>query len=538
MSYEGQWAEIPVGTAGLLSDMPSSEIPHTSLIRATNIDYSPGYIQKAPGSIRYNTTVFTGGLVGLLDYWLDGITQRTLVATSDGKIWKDKGDRTFSTMTPVQTGLGTLDGRCTFVIGGNEIAGNPKKVFFFNGGTQQIQVLSGDGVLMSKIALPASDWPNATPSVNANSYYPSFGLIHRARLWAFMKSTAYASSTSNHEDFSTPANILINLVGPGDGGDIIGAFVYKGTMLVFKQGDVCYRLIDTDSSAANWYFSKFSEGFSIANWHANLQVLDDLITMNSTGTLTSYKATQAYGNFEQGDLFKAARVSQFYKQRTTPSAVTFAQATYYPERGRAYFTSRSGYKTYNDEMIVYDVSNPEAPKFSLWTHFQADCLAMRRDINNIQRPIYGGTDGYMYLADRETRSVNGVAYTAEFQTPYMDFRHLDPTLSEKQKNFQVLSVTFTPDGNHSLSVDVWIDGKFSETVTAAQTIDTNYLGAFKLGTSKLGSEDEQTVFVPIHGTGRRISLRCYNGNALESFKVSKISIGFRISGNDSTRLIP
>lgn len=539
MSYAqsgGNWASITLGQQGLLTDMPSSEIPPTALIRSTNIDYGPGFLQKAPGAIRYNASALTAGVVGIQDYWVDINRQRLLAATSDGKLWKDFGDRTFNGTAPIVTGLGNLTNACSFVIAGNESAGNQKKVFFFTGGISQVQVIPGDTNTAAAIALPAADWPNPTASSNPQSNFPRFGLNHRGRLWVFAKSVAYASSTTNHEDFQTPSAYLVNNVGPGEGGDIIGGFIYKGTMLVFKQGDLIYQLVDTDVSSANWYFKRFGEGLGIAGVHGACQVLDDLILGNAAGSLTSLKATLNYGNFTQGDLLKEMRIAQYYRQRTTPAGIPFMHSLYYPDKGRASFTARSAYNTYNDTLIQLDVSNPQQPRYGLWNHYQADCLALRRDINNVTRPIYGTKDGYVYLADRETRAVNGAAYLAEFRTPYLDFRHLDPSLSVKQKAYEYVAVTFTPDGNHSLSIDVWIDGRLSQTVTAAMTLDTNYLGSFKLGSSILGSEDEQTIPVPISGTGRRISLRCYNANALESFKVSQLAIGFRVLAEENSRI--
>lgn len=537
------WFEITVGKIGVLTDAPSSEIPPNALIKAVNVDFNDGYIEKAPGSITYNLTAFTGGIVGLIDYWLDGVTQRMLVATADGKIWKDYGSRDFNHNTPITTGLGTLDNQCAFVIGGAESAGNPKKVFFFAAGKKQIQVISGDSNSSGAIALPATDWPNPGVLNNPSSYFPKFGLIHRSGLWVFMKANYYRSSTTNHEDFQTSNAILTGNIGPGEGGDIIGGFIYKGAMLVFKQGDYVYQLIDTDTDDKNWYFTKIAEGFSIANWHSQCQVLDDLLVMSSTGTLTSFQATLNYGNFTSGDMYKKMLVSKYFLESTTPYAIQFTQSIFYPQKGKGMWTTRSGYKTYNDNFVIYDVSSPDSPKFMTYSHYQADAISLRRDLNNVLRPMFGGTNGFVYLGDRETRSVGGVSgiavgtpYLAEFKTPHMDFRQLQPDYAEKQKQYEHLGVTFTPDGNHNLSVDVWIDGKFSQTVTVTQTIDSNYLGAFKLGTSILGSEDEQTRIVPIQGTGRRISLRCYNGNVLESFKVSKLGIGFRILGEDQTRI--
>lgn len=539
--YSGLWAEIPLGAKGLFTDAGSSEIPYTNLIKANNINYTSSYLEKAPGAIRYNNVAFTSGIVGLIDYFPTFAQQRMLVLTADGKLWKDYGDKTFNNNSPIATGLGNgyLNNSCQMVIAGQEVSGNPKLVFIFSNGNSQIQVLSGDSNSVAQISLPASDWANANASAGTNlsGIYPRFGINHLSRLWVFSKSIAYASNPSNHQDFQTSNAILVNNVGPGDGGDIVGAAVYKGTLLVFKEGDIVYALNNSSVSSSNWFFYKFGEGFGISSIRGFAQVLDDLVIVNSNGNLTSYQATLKYGNITQGDIFKQAKVSKYFREYTDRSGISSNQSVFYPYKGVGLFTSKTTYKPNNDAIIQMDVADPQNPKFGLWNHYQADALALRRDpILNIPVPMYGGTEGYVYLADRADRAIAGSSYTGEFKTPYIDFRHMDSSLAQQNKLFDHLAVTFTPDGNHKLSVDVWIDGRFSETLNFSQTIDSNYLGSFVLGKSKLGVEEEQTLVLPLHGLGRRISFRGYNSNAYENFKVSLLSVGFRISGVGATSL--
>ena len=239
--YAGLIAQIPIGTAGLLSDQAPSQIPYTNLTRVYNCDYGLGFIQKAPGAIQYNRNAMPAGVVACLDYWPTRYQQRLFAACSNGSIYRDTGDRWFGA-NPVSTspvaiasGLGSLTNKCQFVVGGNEISGNPKKVFFFSGGISQVQVLSGDNSTFEAISQPATDWPNPTPSSNPQSNFPNFGLIHRGSLWAFAKGTAYMSNPLNHEDFQTTQDILITQVGPGEGGDIVGGFVYKQKLIVWKE---------------------------------------------------------------------------------------------------------------------------------------------------------------------------------------------------------------------------------------------------------------------------------------------------------------
>ncbi len=220
IAYEGQIAQIQIGIMGLMSDLAPSQIPHTALTKVINCDFAPGYVQKAPGAIQYNRSALSAGIIALLDYWPTTNKQRLFAATSDGKIYRDYGDRNFDLGAAVATGLGNLTNRSQFVVGGNETASADKKIFFFSGGLNQIKVCSGDNSTFASISGPAADWPNPTISSNPQSNFPNFGLIHRGRLWAFAKSVAYASTTASHEDF-TSQTTLINNVGPGEGGDII-----------------------------------------------------------------------------------------------------------------------------------------------------------------------------------------------------------------------------------------------------------------------------------------------------------------------------
>ena len=78
MAYTGDWMEIPMGD-GLLTDSASSEIPHTKLIKAINLNFAPGYLEKAPGALLYNRSgAFPNSIVALIDYWPTYAQQRML----------------------------------------------------------------------------------------------------------------------------------------------------------------------------------------------------------------------------------------------------------------------------------------------------------------------------------------------------------------------------------------------------------------------------------------------------------------------------
>lgn len=524
MAYTGQIAHIPLGQLGLLTDVPPGEVPRGALIRANNVSFETGLITKAPGSYRYNTQVLPSGIVGCFDWWPDPVTQRLIAACANGSIYRDIGDRLFSGATAIKTGLGTLTPKCMFVEGGNETAGRGKKLFFFSG-TSQVQVLAGDESEFAAIEDPAADW--VTPN------YPTVGLIHRNRLWAFMDQRAYASDTGNHEDFDT--NFLTQSIFPGEGGAITGCYVFKGRLFAFKEGGFVYWLNDSDSDSDNWNWQKLASNFGLASPHGIFEAINDMIAVNESGSPISYNAVDSLGEIESADVLRLLQVEEYFRNSVSLSGLSVMHSLYYEAKKQAFFTARTGYQANNNTLFHIDF-NRQQPRAAFWDKDSADCLALRKDINNIQRPIYGAADGYIYLMDREDRLVGGSAYTGEFKIGHTDFRFLDEKFAHKNKIFDYLAIEFVPQGTWNLEVDVYIDGSFSETINYSMDVRDDGLGSFTLDTDLLGREEAQTIQKPLHGSGRRISFHCKQSGSNQNFALASIDVGFRVSAEQATRV--
>jgi len=524
MAYIGMEARIALGPMGLLTDIPPSDIPPGALIRAENISFETGLLTKAPGSLRYNTQVLPAGIVALIDYWPNPVTQRLIAACTNGSLYRDIGDRLFNGATAIATGLGTLTPRSMFVEGGQETASRSKKLFFFSG-SAQVKVLSGDESTFANIANPATDW--TTPN------FPTIGLVHRNRLWAFMGQRAYGSDTGNHENQTT--NNLTQNIFPGEGGSIIGAHVFKSRLFAFKEGGFVYYLDDENVDSDNWNWLKLASNFGLCSPHGIIEAINDMMAVNESGSPISYNATNALGEIESADILRMLQIEEYFRNSTNLAGLENLHAIYYEAKKQAFFTWRTTYRTTNDTLFHIDF-NKEAARASFWSKDQADCLALRRDINRVRRPIYGSADGYVYLMDQEDRLVGGAGYTGAFKLGHTDFKWLDTRIAEKNKLFDFLSVEFVPTGTWNLSVDVYIDGTFSETINFLQDVRDDGLDTFTLDTDPLGREETQTIRKPLHGSGRRISFHAYQAGENQNFAVASITIGFRASAEQATRV--
>lgn len=518
MSYQGTKVKIPLGDIGLLTDIAQDKTPPNSLIKARNICFFNGTVQKAPGAVPWNRDTLGKPIVATHNWWPDVVTQRMIAVTSDGDIHIGR-DRVFG--TAVNTDLGLLNPNCLFTEGGLETAGRPKKLFLFTAGKTLPQVLTGNGSTFTPIALPNTDW--------TGNRFPKCGVIHRARLWAFSGHIAYASATGDHEDFQANTS-RIDPIYPGEGDEIRGAFVFKGRLIVFKDGGFVYMLNDDDSDQANWVFVKIASNFGLAAPNGIDEVLNNLYAGNNTGTVTDYAASEKLGSVEAADLVQDLQFESYLRGTTSKVGVSEQHMLYYPEKKLLFVTYRSAYYTTNDMLLVFDFGRtPVRPSY--WIKGRPQCLALYKDVNQIQRPMYGSADGFLMLMDQEDRSERGIAYSAEFQIPHLDFSHAAQELSSAEKQFDHLAVHYVPEGIGTLMCDYYIDGRFIETISFPMTQYLSpRLDTLELDRDRLAQRNNETVVRPLRGTGRTFSAKFYNSNANESFQVSAITVMFRGGG--------
>lgn len=528
MAYSGIVARIPFGQYGLLSDAAPSELPPSALLRANNITILNGTVQKAPGARKLNgSAVLPAGVVSLFDWHPDINTQKTIAACSNGSIYYDTGPGDMAGLTPLATGLTNLTPNSKFISGGAETAGRPKKLFFFSFGENQIKVLNTAENAFANIALPATDW--------ATGNYPKIGVLFNNSLVVFSGQISYISDTGDHENFQT--NTIVNPVFPGEGDAVRGAYVFKGRLFCFKDGGFVYWLNADATNSADWYWQKYASNFGLAAPNAVTEALDDMIASNTTGTVTSYTATLALGDLESADIFRAAGCENFLRRNTSTVGVPFQHTLYYAAKKLFFMTYRSGYKTANDMLICFDFSRAGAPpRMTFQIKGAPQCLMLSRDVNQIERPYYGGADGYIYAMDYEDRNEGGAAYTGEFQTVHFDMSHLDPKLSGVNKHWDWLKVGYKPEGDWNLMCDYYVDGKYIDTLSFPMVqYDKPQLDVLLLDTDRMVQYNTESFSRPLTTTGRVISFRFYNTGANESFQIAEVVVGFRPSGEQAQR---
>jgi hypothetical protein len=531
--YNGMIAEIPMGSGGLHTDDNQDQIPPTDLIWAENVSIKYGYVQKDFGARRFNFAALPSPIYSIIDYWADVASQYVVAVCQNGDIYQINQNGYKNQLVTVATNATpTLspDIQTHMVIGGMELAGRAKKLFIFDK-NDQVQVITGSSGERHDITNPPTEW------VAGN--YPTIGLMHNGRIYSFGCANdphlIFSSDPTDQENYvSDLANSYSVFAGESE--RLIGGASYKGQLLVFKYPLGMYQLIDSDPDPVNWYFAKVTDTVGAASGHPAVGAIDDMLLANSNGSVSSLMATLNFGDFKQGDLFNSMRVLKFVQENFRQDGIDSRKVAYYQYKNIVYLTYSSSGGPTIDRMMVIDYSNPQAPRISFNSAYQANAMAIKKDIRRIQRLAYGGNDGYVYEVGTENvfvdRNVGGTAYKGAFQTPHMNFGWMDSTnkLDELTKVFDHLEVVFAPSQSNGVSVDVYIDNDYSETIEFKQT-SGDELGNFTLGESRLYPRGNRDYMKPLHGTGRRISFYCYNSNLNESFRISSLKVYFRVGGN-------
>lgn len=524
MAYRGVTAQIPLGQFGLVRDIGESLIPPGALISAKNIRLYANRVEKAKGSSKYNTTAIPGAALGLYDWWPTPSVQRLIAVADDNKAYYDDGAGNFSALTLATSPTSATVANTYFVSGGQEQAGNNRKLFIYTG-SAPVQVLSGTATTTTNLATPPLDW---------GSNYPTFGIVYQGRHFGFgnpnAPHTLYWSTTSNHEDFTTTASGAGDAaIFPGEGDGLSAAIVYRGLLFLFKKPFGVYIFDGRDF--ANYQITKYSDAFGLASPHGIAAGLSDVIAANSFGSISSLQASDKFGDLESGDILANAQVEDYFRDILSATGYQFSHALYYGEKKMFLVTARSYGSNEQDRIIIIDVSG-QPSKITLETKDQPTCLALRRDSDGIEKPMYGDNDGFVYFMDASTYAVGGAAYSGEFQLSYMDMSHMDPSLAAKNKTFDFVEVTYRATGSFTLFMTVYVDRQERETksfpISASGTLP------FILGTDLLAGESVQQKRIPIRSaTGKRISLKFYNNSLNEYFKIEQIIISFRVSGEQS-----
>jgi|TARA_Y100000310_G_scaffold103908_1_gene102237 hypothetical protein len=513
-----------LGTGGHSGAKNQAIVSIDQLIDADNLSFEGITIRKEGGAAKHNSSELSGAPLVLGGWdWIPGV-QRSVIFTDAGDLLKDDGAGSYG--TTLKSGLTTNNVLPVFVEGGLEASGSDRKLFVF---TQKnvVQVLAANGATTSDLTTPPADW--------SGTDQPRFGLAHEGRIWGGGNANdphrLYYSTSTDHEDFTSAGSGTISIY-PGEGEYLVQAISYKGLVVCWKYPRGIYIIDTTDPTIVNWKVSKLSTRLGGCSEHCAIAIDNDILFMDTAFNFHLISSVTEFGNLGAFDLSSRFQYAEFLRDNANISQIKKVYGVYYAAKREVHFGIAQTGSTVNSARVVIDFNNPQTPRFRFSKRDTAVSLWMKRDSNGVERLTMGDNIGFVWDLDQETRSKDSSGYQGLFQTPHLDFAHINPALAAVNKNFDFLELIVEPSGNHNLNIDIYLDDALTQTITFNMGVTGSDLGSFVLGTDVLAGTKILNKKRRLLGSGRRISIVGRNNGDSQDFSVAKFLIHFK-AGNEA-----
>jgi hypothetical protein len=442
---------------------------------------------------------------------------RLLTATTAGNIFKEReGDLDAVTLV---SDLSTVGRPGKFIVCGKEDGNLQRKLIYING-YDVPQGLVDDGATMADISTPNPDWDTTATFAGGR---PHAGCVHSGRVVLATprgkdSHRLYMSSPTNHGDFGT-TNGTTRRVRSEIGNAIWGLASFKGVLWVWKHPFGIFYIDDSDLDPTNWVERTMSEAIGCApSPYAVCPMDDDVIFLSATGAFHLLSAVDTLGGVKASDLSWALGLNKWLRENLNLSRLNQTLSVWYPHKKVALFSVPSAGSTVNDLLLKWDFSGRdegEPVKFSYSEQNIPDALTLRQDTDGVWKPIIG-EGGTVKLLERDDRNKDGDAYTSRYQTPHIDFSHMDPALAFRRKLFEFVEFVMEPTSAGTLAVEVLVDGSVKQEFTIDAT------------------KRRQRKLLRV-GDGYTLSLRVTNATVDEDFKVLAHLIYFKPGNIDESR---
>ncbi len=515
--YVGISYVIDCGQGGMNHNYNVDAIPPTSFVNPSrNINLHEGGRRKRGGTAKVNTTAISGAptVVGLHDFKLSSGAEFLVMATSDGRLWKN-----FT--TTIATGL-TANKLTSFMSADDTL-------FICNG---EDLPLTWDGVAASASTMTniPTDW--VKPNCPKQFVLHGSGASQRAWALGFVSGTVYASSASSLTDFSS-ANVTTIPVYTGDAYGIVGGVEFGDRLIVFGRRQA-YIINDTSESTSGWGYTPTQWSGGAAHHRLIVRTPNDIVVMADDGTIYSVVAAENYGDYRVASLTRPSHMDVWIRENINLQQIDKFHAVFDPVlRCIYFFMVRSGGANIN-VALVYFIDRPPEQAWSIHDNqsydsgYKASCSAVVETDTGAYRVYTGCGSGHVWKLNEVTRSDAGNGYYAGFKTPNLSIENPRAT-----KMFHMGRVVYRPSGAYTMAVNLWVDGQSMSSTTVSVSGTGAVLGEFVLGSDVLGGAQLYDNSFTIGRIGKRVQVELYNSTAAQDFFISQLIIDCKNMGSTS-----
>ncbi len=510
MGYAGETYLIPCDKGGLVGNLNIDKIPANQMVYARNININQGGRSKRGGtSLLYpNTSFGSVQVMSLFNFINPKLNNFMLVATSDGKVYKDNSN-------VIASGL-ALNRYVDFeyMLGDVYFCNGSDIPYYWDGVAANVTQLSNTPV----------DWASG----NGPSQLIAHGYGTSKRLWAFGSSTnpsnVYVSANGNGQDFSA-ANLLLFTIDTGDGFGITGGFEWGGRLFAMGKTKPFF-FDDSDPNTANWGYERAQWNGGLAHSRLIVKTPNDVILMSDDGEIYSVMTALEYGDYKAASITRPAFMNNWIKANVDLTQISKFHMAYDPIlRAIKVFVVRQGMLEVDTALVFFIDLDPQ----EAWVvhdcqgydaGYTASCSALGMPVSGKYILYTGDYSGNIWELEVLTnKSDNGKGYYAGWKTP--NFNCDNPRI---EKRFDNIWITCAPEGSYNLVINFWVDGVYLGQVLINLSGGGGQLDSFILDNSILGSVSFIDAMNQLGVVGKRCQLEVYNNNTGQDFFVSQILV--------------
>ena len=521
MGYGGKRIAIPANRGGFYDSPNLDLIPMEMMVDSTkNINLHEDAREKRGGTGQVESGYGGAQIMGGFDFTMEDGTQFNMVATTDGKVWKDDS-----------TSLHT------FATAGQYVSFEVlNDVLYVANGANIPQVWDGSGTMDDMADMP-TDW--------TGSAYPSHFVVHGVgeseRLWAIgaKPDIVYASALNDgtEADFQDATVVLIR-INTSDGFGIVAGIEFGDKLIVFSKRRA-YVIIDTDTDDSKWGYRAAQWSGGVAHNRVLVRTPNDIFAMMEDGEVYSVTTAEQFGDYKEASISRPAFIDKWLREHARFTDIDKFHATYDPElRMIKWFIVRAGQTTVDTALVFYlDRAIRYSPAEAWMRHDNQDNTSgysasaswnFRLDPPEDHRDyIYTGDySGVVWDLEEVNRNDNSAAFTGAIKTPHITFGDAGLT-----KKFRRGWISTTAKGDYNITVNKWVDGRQLSASTISLAGVGAILDSFTLDTDVLGGGELLNKSFDIGAVGRRLQLEFINSGVDETFLISQIMVDVKPLSN-------
>jgi hypothetical protein len=298
----------------------------------------------------------------------------------------------------------------------------------------------------------------------------------------------------------------------------------------------------TDPTPANWKVNRVTKAIGGVNQQGIVQIENDISFLDKAGNIHLLSAVQEFGDVNTSNLSEVADIGPFLRTKVNLVNAQQTVGLWYASKRQLWYGLNQIGSSQNDlrMQVTFEGLQQQQqgggfpPRFFLSRRDVLNALWTHPDpITTILKPMHGDSSGLVWYMDQDARNKNNTAYAMQFQTASTDLAFVDPALATKQKNGEFLELAFEPRGDWDLTVDIFWDEIYVQTILYNMGGSGGTIGSFTLDTDALGAEGARSVRQRMEGSGRRFKMAAQNTGLNQDVSLSEFHLSFSV-GDERT----